>query len=507
MVQYSDYQKAIFAAINNGSNNIIVNAVAGSGKTFTIVSACKMLKQSPMDVKFLAFNKAIADELKVKLNGYADVSTLHSFGFSALKKVFRNNIIVEPNKVSKMLKTAIYSLSDSITIDTSKSDINACCSNVIKIYNLCRVNLIQSADIASITAIVKEHCIECFFDEVNIVSKMLADAYVMPSNGIIDYTDMVVLPLTYSKFVPTYKFVFVDECQDLNRAQRELMLLAAKGGRFIAVGDPKQAINGFAGADCDSFRKIAELPNTIELPLSVNYRCGKKMIDLAKTLVPQIEAHDGAIDGDVHSIIDINADTFKPNDMVLCRTSAPLVMMCLKLITNGITAIVKGGDIAQTLKSLVDRAKTTDIDSLLDYLEREKSKLAKAIVREQKCTMEEATSCGRYNSFTDKCKCISNIADYCANTEEVKAYIDRLFTDYNVRNAVVFSTCHKSKGLESDRVLILLPHKLPLVWKGQLDWQYEQETNLKYVALTRAKKELVFVQMEEEELKTASLRK
>ena len=75
-----------------------------------------------------------------------------------------------------------------------------------------------------------------------------------------------------------------------------------------------------------------------------------------------------------------------------------------------------------------------------------------------------------------------------------------MFTDEKIENAVMLSTAHKSKGLEADRVLILLPTKLPLTWKGQLDWQLIQENNLKYVAITRAKKELVFVDVTEGEL-------
>ena len=498
-MEYSNYQKAIFAAIKNGNSNIIVNAVAGSGKTFTIVTACKQLGLNPKDVKFLAFNKSIADELKVKLNGFADVSTLHAFGFSILKRLFRN-INVDANKTARDLQNRVFSLSDTITIDSQKSDINLFISNVTKIYNLCRVNLIESNDMAAIEGIVIEHDIDLFGDEEKVVSELLKTAYVMPSNNIIDYTDMIVLPLTYDKFIPKFKFVFVDECQDLNTAQRELMLAAAKGGRFVAVGDPKQAINGFCGADCNSFYKIANLDNTIELPLSVNYRCGKNMIALAQEIVPQIQAHEGAIDGIVETITKVDKNTFKPNDMVLCRTSAPLVGMCLKLITSGITAVVKGGDIKESLLKLVDKAKTSSLNALLNYLSKEQEKLANKIIRETKCTYAEATASGRYVAFTDRCNCIANIAEYTTSVKGVKDYIVKLFDDYNTANAVVFSTAHKSKGLEADRVLILLPNKLPLVWKTQLDWQYEQELNLKYVALTRAKKELIFINIEEKNL-------
>ena len=503
-MEYSSYQKAIFAEIKNGKGNIIVNAVAGSGKTFTIVTACKQLGLNAKDVKFLAFNKSIADELKMKLNGYADVSTLHAFGFSILRRLFRN-VKVDANKTARDLQNSIFSLSDSITIDSQKSDISLFISNVTKIYNLCRVNLIESNDMAAIGAIVTEHDIDLFGDEENVVSKLLEKAYVMPSNNIIDYTDMIVLPLTYAKYIPTFKFVFVDECQDLNTAQRELMLCAAKGGRFVAVGDPKQAINGFAGADCCSFSKIAAIPNTIELPLSVNYRCGKNMIALAQQIVPQIQAHEGAIDGEVTTITKIDKDTFKPNDMVLCRTSSPLVGMCLKLITNGITAVVKGGDIKESLLKLVDKAKTSSLNALLNYLAKEQDKLANKIMRETKCTYAEATASGRYVAFTDRCNCIANIAEYTTSVKGVKDYIATLFDDYNTANAVVFSTAHKSKGLEADRVIILLPNKLPLTWKTQLDWQYEQELNLKYVALTRAKKELIFVNIEEKNLGAVKL--
>ena len=80
-----------------------------------------------------------------------------------------------------------------------------------------------------------------------------------------------------------------------------------------------------------------------------------------------------------------------------------------------------------------------------------------------------------------------------------------MFDETNIKNAVVLSTAHKSKGLEADRVLILTPSDFPMITKYSKDWEIQQEYNLKYVAWTRAKKELVFVDMSENELNDAEL--
>lgn len=497
---------AIFSAIKNEKSNIAINAVAGSGKTTTIVEACKLLNLPEREIKFLAFNKAIAKELSDKLAGVAEVSTSHSFGYSVLRKVYNNPrmrkyVKLDERKWSRYIKTNLLQLSSLITPDTPANRITGFVANCCKLLDLARYNLVQSGEVAKLNAIVDEHNINLLFDEVNVVNILLAEAYKMPANLLIDYTDMIVLPLAHKDKIPEYKFVFVDECQDLNAAQRELMLCAARSGRFIAVGDRNQAINGFAGADCESFDKIAALPNTIELPLSVNYRCGSNMIRLAQEIVPQIAAHDGAIEGEISRVNKLTKELFRANDMVLCRTSAPIVGLAMNLIASGITAVVKGKDIAKALTQLVDNANTESIESVLDYLDGEKTKLLKVIMKERKCDEQTARETMRYTNLADRCQCIKNICQYSIrDTTELKGYIDRLFDEENVRNAVVCSTVHKSKGLEADRVIIALPHKLPLVWRDQKSWQFEQELNLKYVALTRAKNELVFLDVEERDL-------
>ena len=70
-------------------------------------------------------------------------------------------------------------------------------------------------------------------------------------------------------------------------------------------------------------------------------------------------------------------------------------------------------------------------------------------------------------------------------------YIDSLFSDES--SPITLSTCHRAKGLEGDRIFIISPNDLPMVWRNQQGWQLEQEYNLLYVALTRSKLELYVV--------------
>jgi superfamily I DNA/RNA helicase len=507
-LEYSDYQLDVFDAVENGDDNIIISAVAGSGKTTTIVSACKRLREDESKVIFLAFNKLIVEELKVKLKGYAYVSTLHKFGLDILKRYYNHpqygmRIKVDGWKYRKYVMKNALTLSNIITPTTDQAKVFGFSCNVIKLYDLARVNLIQynDKDLSQLRNLCDEHNLFTLYDEVEVCNEMLKDAYKMPNDLTIDYVDMIVLPLLHKDIIPTYKYVFIDECQDLNRAQRELMLCAAKNGRFIAVGDRNQAINGFAGADCLSFDKIANQPNTIELPLSVNYRCGTNMIRLAQDIVPQIKAHNGAIDGEIIHTKELTKSLFREHDMVLCRTSAPLVGLCMKLIESGITAVVKGKDIGDDLKVLVENANTNSITDVLQYLDNEKKKLINVIKEERKCDEATAKNSARYLNLEDRCKCIENICMHSIrDTRQLKSYINRIFSDENIGNAVTLSTAHKSKGLEANRVMILLPHKMPLKYPNQQKWQEQQEINLKYVAITRARKELIFIDLTEQEL-------
>lgn len=495
MANFSEFQLAIFKHIEESNNNLAINAVAGSGKTFTIVEASKRLsKANPkLEILFLAFNKTIANELKERLFTCKNVtcSTLHAHGLSAIREL-------KPN-VDKFAdynyKNQCLLQSEVLSIDSENQYVIPFKNNCSKLFNLARINLIQSGDLNSLRELCDLHLIETIADEIRVVSESLKEAYSFRKN--IDFTDMLILPLGVKNRIKKYDIVFIDECQDLSKAQRELMLASVKkGGKFIAVGDRKQAINGFCGASCDSFDLIANLPNTDELPLSVNYRCGKEIIKLAQTIVPQITAFSESIEGAVNEVTDLKSVQY--GDMIICRKSAPLVGLCLKFISNGKKAYVKGKDIGEGLINLIKKLKPKNLNYLFEKLEAEEENLKRNA--EKNPRYGEA----KLIAFQDKIECLRVISESVTSIKELTNKIETMFVD-DEKNSIALSTIHKSKGLEADNVYIVVPNKLPLTWKNQLDWQYEQEMNLKYVAITRAKKSLNIVNLDEDALKKVEI--
>lgn len=496
MRNWSEYQQNVFAFVANNSSSVVINAVAGSGKTTTIVECAKRESAKGKSILFLAFNKSIATELATKMQGTnIECKTLHSHGFRGLAKAIGGNVTTDNNKWRKYVTNNLYGLTDATFND--KREEYAFISNCVTLLNLCRINLVQSGDMKAINAIAQHHGIDCIWDEPKVVNTILADAYNVTE--IIDFTDMITAPCTNDtarRNTPKYDIVFVDECQDLSKAQRELVLCSlAKGGKFVAVGDPKQAINGFCGADCNSFYELVKLANNNELPLSVCYRCGKDIIAQAQALVPNIKAFEGAANGIVRHTTELAE--IQRGDMVICRKSAPLVGLCLKMIANGISAKVKGTDIAEGLKKLIEKMKAKNIHYLYDKLDNELENIRK---RAERQGITNTDNCPSVLAFKDKIECIRVIAETCTSIAQVVAKLDNLFSDYKSNNMVMLSTIHKAKGLEADNVFIIVPNKLPLTFKGQQEWELEQEYNLKYVAITRAKKVLTFVDLDEDSI-------
>ena len=266
-----------------------------------------------------------------------------------------------------------------------------------------------------------------------------------------------------------------------------------KHERYIADGIlTHNCIYGFAGADTDSFNNLIRMPNTQLLPLSVNYRCGYKIIELAKNFVQQILPHDNAPEG----IIDNNASykEIEEGDMVLCRNVAPLVKLCLQLLHEKKRAYVKGTDIGEDLIRLIVKSNTKHTTDLKSWLDLEMKKTILAI--KKKYPYLDDNEIKTHNSFIlfyEKWLLINTIItdESISLCEELIIKIRSIFLENST--GICLSTIHKAKGLESNKVFIIDKEKtLPSKW-AKLPWQKEQEKNLEYVAYTRAKKYLGIV--------------
>lgn len=481
----SKYQKTVYAYITRGKGNAVIDAVAGSGKSTTIVNALKIIPTT-QQILFLAFNASIVQELKLKIGNVpnVEVRTLHSLGMKAVVRAYKSQ--VDDNKYKAWLNGGIQSgfIAPSAPLGEKAGEWK---SNILKLIDLGRVNLVRTA--AQLDELAYKHALVLIDNEVD--KAIQGIKWGADNTATIDFTDMIYLPVVKNLRMYQFDWVFIDECQDLNAAQRNLFLKCVKStGRFVAVGDPRQAIYGFAGADVESFNLLKTIPHTVKLPLSVCYRCDSDIINLAKDIVPQIEARDGALTGEVcwTSVI---ADV-KDGDMVLCRVSAPLVDLCMRYISQGVKAYVKGRDIGTNLINMIKKTKKNAMPDVMEKLGRELGRIIGKVVAKTYCSEEEARESEPYRNYEDKLKAIEVLADGLDTAEEVIERIEMIFSD-DSKNGICLSTVHKSKGLESDRVFILCPEKFYLKACMRVPWMAEQERNLVYVAYTRAKHFLGFI--------------
>lgn len=490
----SKYQQGIFDFIQHGNGNAVINALAGSGKTSTIVNAVKLIP-STCNALFIAFNKEIVKELEKKLAGVKNVQvkTLHSLGLLMIRRNLGTNIEIDEYKYRTFIKKNIKQLSSADFDKMTTKLMQQYTDNVIQLCDLGRYNLAQcEKDLLQVSA---RHDIPIIDDECNAVLNVMK--WGRENTTSIDFTDMVWLPyeLTLNPIGLQYDYIFIDECQDLNAAQRELFLRCfRRGTRFIAVGDKKQAIYSFAGADAESFAKLQNLPNTTTLPLPISYRCPKKVVNLANQFVDTMECREGAPDGEI--VHNVSIKDIHDGDMVLCRTKMPLIKLYMHYLRMGVKSYVRGQDIGLNLLRMVDKTEQIVLNvslqkdgvfaRLYDDLFEERNRL----MIKRGMDLEDATLSNQIMNKYDSIKVLEILAEGLTSARDLHDRIENVFAES--ADGVCLSTIHKAKGLEANNVYILCKTLMPSRLATQ-DWEKEQEQNLMYVAYTRAKYKLGFV--------------
>jgi len=90
--------------------------------------------------------------------------------------------------------------------------------------------------------------------------------------------------------------------------------------------------------------------------------------------------------------------------------------------------------------------------------------------------------------------CLHCFTEDAKSVSDVVRKIEQIFTDDKGRPGILLSSIHRAKGLEASHVFFLMPEGAECPHPmAKSAWQVEQEWNLRYVAVTRAIKELTYV--------------
>lgn len=241
------------------------------------------------------------------------------------------------------------------------------------------------------------------------------------------------------------------------------------------------SIYGFAGANSSSIDVLKGRFNSQELPLNTCYRCGKSIIELAQTIVPEIQAFEGNEDGEVNHPDKLSFD-MPDGSMILSRRNANLVKPCFELIRQGRKAIIKGKDIGLNLVKVINKHKGNSLDETLDKIEVYTEQ------RVEKLRERQTPPASSIDALTDTYDVIKYIAEDCKTTEEMVSRIENIFDEKT--KGITLSSIHRSKGLEADHVTIVDYARVRLSNERMTQEDHMQEANLNYVAVTRAKKKL-----------------
>ncbi len=534
----NEHQQAIIEAAKSQKGRYVVLAGPGSGKTFTSVKASTQFTGSAV---YFSYNKKIQIDTNFKLvaiDSHMYATTAHAFGLGCLQAYNRGSCRVddEDKKYPEIIKQYmadhwqpfIKNIAEDIEEEEADPEVMR-----LDAFTWTKT-LIHYAQVSLTPTTYKD--LSLLVDEFDLTDikltslvwpfVVLAVAYAIEEGKsqflgpfhLLNYDDMLYYPNVLPGVpVRQYDHVLVDEAQDTSRASLELMMKACHTNtQVFFVGDPKQSVYAFAGANFNSINQIIERLDAQTLPLRVCYRCGSKIVDLANQLGGALTSaglHEGNIE-----VISEYLDRLQPGDAVLSRTTQNLVKGCLKTLQKGKRAKVLGKNLGDNIAAIVTRleaqrisrgtpALLPDLSNFLDVLEEYHRNEAESLQESRKnpemalSELEDKIETVKafFEAYISKCndESLQVPDDPKCNFNKVahdfKLYIRGLFSeDDSAKDFILFMTAHRSKGGEWENVYIVGTSEFPHP-KAKSDRQKQQEENLMYVAITRAIENLYFV--------------
>lgn len=473
-------QAAIYDCWENEETNMVVGAVAGSGKTTVLM---QLLEMCDSRVLFLAFNKSIQTEIQDRIDKggieQGKAMTLHSLGFMALRAVY-SYVKVHNGKKYKMMKIV-----EKMNIQLFKSlkweKKSQLYYTLYDLHDFARIYMTDDLEELKMQLIgAGKNFFEC--KELPIIwkdwLKVREEGYVGPKIDI-DFIDMIYLPAVKDIEIPiNTTYLMVDEAQDLNLCQHKIIdkLIAQGVERWVAVGDPHQAIYGFSGASTKSFSMFLDKENAVEMPLDICYRCPVSVLEYANEVYDIMEGFK-TDEGEVSVVEDWKE--IKDGSMVICRNTGPIISLYFKMIAAKRKVFIKGDDIINAILGFIRPFKYKTISQTMSLMTAELTKL------QAKTKESDKIKAYFYDQNFTNFRVLSNhLVNFDDKVEVLIQAVQNIFAQEE--EGTILCTIHKSKGLEADNVYILNQSLIPSKF-ATTEEQLAQEMNLKYVARTRAK--------------------
>lgn len=504
-------------AQNQPDTSLMISAGAGCGKTDTLVRLTKVLPKKPSLA--VAFNVKIKKELESRFPDHFEVKTLNGLGHTAWGRAIGKNLFIDGNKTSRLLKEVIdeYGLrSRQSAWDELKSLVHHAQINGLVPSEWPQFPGLINDTPNTWNELAEELYMDSLPEEVLIAARtMLVRSCKEAWTGKINFDDQIYMSAMFNGQFPRYSIVLVDEAQDLSTLN-QIQIKKSSIGRLIVVGDPRQAIYGFRGADSDSMNNLRKLRSDwVDLPLTTTFRCPTLVVSRQWKHFPEYTADKNNPNGTVYSLprqnsgtenklywgigdLEAAAKAISPNAKiaVLCRNNAPLLSFAFQCIRQGVSVGMLGRDIGKNLVTLSKKILPQNEIPVAECIR---------IVRDWMATeMEKAEAAGQEGKITgieDRAECLLAVLEAAGvkNAGEMRQRLDDLFACDIGR--IVLASGHRAKGLEWEVVCHLDPWRVPSRQakkqenKGNFT-PMRQERNLQYVIETRTRHTLIFANLE-----------
>jgi superfamily I DNA/RNA helicase len=462
----TDEQLDIIQAASLTTDNLMLNAHAGCGKTTTLELVQASIKTSK-PILYLVFAKKNAEEAIEKMPSTTAVKTFNGCGHGIWASTISKNLRLNAKKTQDILAALIKE-----TPSRAQGQLWDSFSEVVAGVNMAKaVGYVPENKFNNAKRLLKQNEFHRALEEVpddltsDLIDAVLSRSILQAYDGIIDFNDQIYMPSLFGGIFPIYDNILVDEYQDLNPVNHVMIERLAKR-RIFGVGDPYQNIYGFRGAKAGGMADAVEKYSMKSFPLSISFRCPEAIVDHVRWRVPHFKALKPG--GEVHAPEFLDADSIPDSCTIICRNNAPLFRMAFRLLGIGRSVSVAGSDIGPRLIKTMQKlgpeelTRTQSLQAISDWLEERLAREAKNAI--------------------DMAECMKVFVNQSSSLGTAIAYATHLFQQ---TGSIRLLTGHKSKGLEFDDVIHLDP---------QLLSSTEQDKNLSYVISTRSKNRLTEIQ-------------